>query len=139
MKIRFFNENIEMPNINKKKINEWIISVVDSHGKNLNELNIIFCSNDFLLEINQKHLNNEYYTDIISFDYSENNTISGDIFISLCMVNENAEIYNTKDSELFRVIIHGVLHLLGYKDSNEQEKANMRSKEEEALKLLQLL
>ena len=128
-----------MPNINKKKINEWIISVVDSHGKNLNELNIIFCSNDFLLEINQKHLNNEYYTDIISFDYSENNTISGDIFISLCMVNENAEIYNTKDSELFRVIIHGVLHLLGYKDSNEQEKANMRSKEEEALKLLQLL
>ena len=135
MDINFFAEKTEMPDIDRQKISGWILKIINENKKNTGELNIIFCSDEYLLKLNKKHLNSDYYTDIISFDYCNGDMISGDIFISLCRVNENAEKFNSKDTELLRVIIHGVLHLLGYNDETKEDKKIMTEKENEALRL----
>ncbi len=112
-----------------------ISTLIEDEKKNEGELNLVFCSDDYLLEINKKHLNHDYYTDIITFDYSIGNKISGDLLISVDRVKENAKNFSVSFSqELNRVVIHGVLHLCGYKDKTEDEKKQMRNLENKYLK-----
>ncbi len=116
---------------------EWFTKTVEQEGKILDEIALIFCTDDYLLEINQQHLGHDYYTDIVTFDYCWDNHVSGDLFISLDRVRDNAEQFKTDFmNELHRVIIHGVLHLCGYKDKSEEEESLMRSKENSALSIL---
>lgn len=139
MSINFFNEDVQLPKLGKRKLNSWIKSVILNEGKRPGEISFIFCSDDFLLEVNKKYLNHDYYTDIITFDYVENDIIQGDIFISLVRVKENAMTYNaTYENELHRILIHGVLHLVGYKDKLKKDKLLMTEKEEIYLKLLEI-
>ena len=112
----------------------WIRQVILSEGYTLGPVSYIFCDDDYLHRINVEYLQHDTLTDIISFDYTDGNTISGDIFISIERVKENAETFNTafKD-ELCRVMIHGILHYCGYKDKTEEQQAEMRAKEDEKL------
>jgi len=113
------------------KKRDWIISSIIEEGKELGEINIIFCDDKILLEKNNTYLNHDTLTDIITFDYSELNTISGDIFISVERVLDNSNDFNvTFEQELNRVIIHGHLHLMGYKDKAEEDQVTMRNKED---------
>ncbi len=124
---------------NEEKVTEWISNVIQSENKNIGEISYIFMTDEALLDLNKKHLNHDYYTDVISFDYTEDSVISGDIFISIDRVKENAIEFNTDFSkELFRVIIHGVLHFCGYKDKSIKEEALMRLKEEEKLHMFHM-
>jgi probable rRNA maturation factor len=121
---------------NEKLYADWISNVVVSENKQEGELNFIFCDDEYLLEINQKHLNHDYYTDVISFDYSVGNELHGDIFISIDRVQENATDFKVSfEEELKRVIIHGVLHFCGYKDKTETDEQEMRNKENEKIKM----
>ncbi|MBN1651276.1 MAG: rRNA maturation RNase YbeY [Bacteroidales bacterium] len=120
-----------------KKSADWINRTCLAEGFDLGELSFTFCSDDYLHKINMEYLNHDTYTDIITFDYSSADMVSGEIFISLDRIKENAQRLNLiMDNELFRVIIHGVLHLLGYKDKSPSEKAQMTSKEDYYLSLL---
>ena len=115
---------------------EWIESVIVSESKDLGEISYIFCDDAYLLEINQQYLDHDTLTDIISFDYTEGTVISGDIFISVERVQENALDFNIPfEEELKRVMIHGVLHYCGYKDKSEAEELLMRFKEDEKIKM----
>jgi rRNA maturation RNase YbeY len=134
MNVIFFNEGIDFPNIDTMKIIKWVNQVVEFYSKIAGDINYIFCSDDYLLEINTKYLEHDFYTDIVTFNYCEDNLISGDIFISLDRVKENATEYNTQDSELLRVIIHGVLHLIGLDDHSDEERLIMRKAEDDAIK-----
>lgn len=117
-------------------VTKWINNVVNSEDKELGEISYIFCDDAYLLEINQQYLNHDTLTDIISFDYTEGNIISGDIFISIERVIDNAKDLNiTFDEELKRVMIHGVLHYCGYKDKSSSDEKLMRSKEDEKIKM----
>jgi probable rRNA maturation factor len=137
MSINFFNEDVPLPKLEKRKLISWIKNVIVKEGKKTGDISFIFCSDDFLLEVNKKYLNHDFYTDIITFDYVEDNLIQGDIFISLERVKENATSYKTTfDNENHRIIIHGVLHLLGYKDKLKEDKHLMTSKEDLYLKYL---
>lgn len=140
MSISFFNEDIDFQLDNSYEIVHWISSVVSSHHKKLLEINYIFCSDDYLLEINQEHLNHDYYTDIITFDNAETSgEVEADIFVSVDRVKENAQLQKTSfQNELNRVMIHGVLHLLGFGDKSETEKKVMREKEDACLSLLKI-
>lgn len=121
---------------NQVKFTDWISRVVASEDGSVKQLDYIFCSDNYLLEVNKKYLNHDAFTDIITFDYSEGKRIGGDIFISIDRVKENAKIFKTEfEEELLRVMAHGVLHLLRYKDKTEAEKDQMRIKEDEKLKL----
>ena len=122
----------------KKKLNDWIKYTVNNEGKIIGDIQYIFCDDDYLLDVNKKFLQHDYYTDIVTFPLSENsNVISGEIYISLDRVAENAILNNTDfDNELARVVIHGVLHLLGYDDHSDNEKKEMRKKEDYYLNLL---
>jgi rRNA maturation RNase YbeY len=102
-------------------------------------INYIFCSDEYLLEMNRKHLDHDYYTDIITFNYCEDKEISGDMYISVDRIKENSVLLGTGDSEIYRVIIHGVLHLCGYEDDTDEETEAMRKKEDEALLRLDLI
>ena len=114
----------------------WITETCKTEGFFINELNYIFCDDDYLLKINQDYLQHDYLTDIITFDYVSGKNISGDLYISIERIKENAEEFNVSfDNELKRVIIHGVLHLMGYSDKTEAATAEMRAKEEEKIKL----
>lgn len=135
MSIVFFNEDVDMPNLNFDKVRLWIGRIIRHYNKNTGDINYIFCSDDYLLQINKEYLNHDFYTDIVTFNSCEDSIISGDIFISLDRVSENAEEYNTKDSELFRVIIHGVLHLVGLDDHSDEDKTIMRKAEDDALEI----
>jgi probable rRNA maturation factor len=129
-----FNYETEFTLENEEAISGWISNVIKSEGKKEGEINYIFCDDEYLLEINKEHLQHDYYTDIISFDYSVGNEINGDMFISVDRVKENAEDFNvTFEEELKRVIVHGVLHYCGYKDKSEADEFLMRSKEDEKL------
>lgn len=131
MEINFFSEDIEYTLRHKKKLREWIATIVKSEKMSLNCLNFIFCSDSYLLSVNQQYLNHNYFTDVITFDYSEASVISGDIFISIDTVKSNATEYEVAfTNELYRVMAHGVLHLCGYKDSTDIEKMEMREKED---------
>jgi len=138
MKISFFKEDIKciLPG---KKTKDWIKTIVSKKGFTIKDLNFILCSDEYLHGINLEYLNHDTYTDIITFDNSEEKGIlEGDIFISLERIKENAIQYkSTTEEELHRVIVHGVLHLMGYKDKTKEEKILMRNKEDECLSLRQ--
>lgn len=128
--IRYFTEDIDFAFKGKSVHNAWLKAVSEEEGRRLGQISVIFCSDPYLLEINRKYLGHDYYTDIITFDYSEGDTISGDLFISVDTVRSNAEYYSAdfKD-ELDRVIVHGVLHLIGYDDHTDEQTAEMRARE----------
>lgn len=110
--------------------NFWLKTVARSEVRKLGDVNIIFCSDNYILDINQKYLQHDYFTDIITFDYCEGDVLSGDLFISVDSVRENSVLYNTEFAdELNRVIVHGILHLVGYDDHTPEEQKTMREKE----------
>ena len=114
----------------------WIETIVESENKILGEISYIFCDDEYLHSINMQYLNHDTLTDIISFDYTEGDIISGDIFVSIERVEDNAKDFNAPfDEELKRVLAHGVLHYCGYKDKSDQDALLMRTKEEEKIKL----
>ncbi|TVZ26307.1 rRNA maturation RNase YbeY [Gillisia sp. Hel_I_86] len=134
-KINFYSEN-EFILQDEAQYVSWIENVIASEGKSLEEISYIFCDDEYLLKINMEYLDHETYTDIITFDCSIGKILQGDIYISTERVRENSESFNVKfEDELRRVLVHGVLHLCGYKDKTEEEAARMRSKEEEKMKL----
>ena len=135
--IHFFCEDVDFKLKNQKKTISWIKSAIQKEGKTTGELNFIFCSDKHLLEMNIEYLQHNTYTDIITFDTSEEEEIiGGDIFISIDRVQENAITFEKKaDDELHRVIIHGVLHLIGYSDKSANKKTIMRGKEDAYLSL----
>jgi len=129
--INFYFEDIEEFQLDLPKSKKWIKDTISKEGSQTGDISFIFCSDDYLLEINKQYLNHDYYTDIITFDYVEDDVISGDIFISIDRVKENAAAFQVSFlNELNRILIHGVLHLLGYKDKSDEEKKLMTSKED---------
>lgn len=137
MSINYFNEDIDFKHSEYAFLKNWLHKVVENEGKTISQINYIFCSDKYLLELNKEHLNHNYFTDVITFDYSEENNISGDIFISIDRIKENAEAYSVSfKNELSRVAVHGVLHLLNYDDKTPQEKKTMRNKEDFYLSLI---
>jgi rRNA maturation RNase YbeY len=129
--INFFFEDVRPFKQKKKPIKEYVKSLILNELYVLGELSVIFCSDRYLLNINKQYLNHDYYTDIVTFNYVEDSVISGDLFISLDRVRENAETFETKFVvELYRVVFHGVLHLIGYNDKTDEEKMQMRQKED---------
>lgn len=135
-KIFFHSEEIDFQIENEEKTSQWIDSIVSNHSKITGDITYIFCTDEYLLKVNKEHLNHDYYTDIITFDYTNNGVISGDLFISIDRVKDNSkELNQTFKNELNRVMIHGVLHLLGFGDKTEDEAKIMRSKEEESILL----
>ena len=131
--INFFHEDVEAPLEDYSQTKDWLFQSVIQEGNRIGEINVIFCDDDYLLKLNQDHLEHNYFTDILTFQYSET-PISGDLFISTSRVKENASTHDVSfKTELRRVIIHGVLHLLGYKDKSPKEIKVMREKEDEYL------
>ena len=136
-----------MPAIRRRDISAWIKAVAATYGKRVGDIGYIFCNDDKILEVNRQYLQHDYYTDIITFDYSDDalltgrqDTIAGDLFISLDTVRTNAEQQGTTyDEELHRVIIHGILHLCGINDKGPGEREVMEAEENKALKLLNKL
>ena len=132
--VSFIADSIEMPALDERKVTRWIRSVAADYGFAVGNINYIFCSDERELEVNCEFLNHDYYTDVITFDYSTASTLNGDIFISLDTVRSNAEMVGVSfDAELLRIIIHGVLHLTGQGDKTPETKAQMTEKEEKAL------
>ena len=128
--IRYHTQDVTMPAIDPQRISQWIDAVAASHGRRLGEVNYIFMDDPGILAVNRQFLGHDYYTDIITFDYTEGDILSGDLFISIDSVRENARIYGaTFEDELDRVMVHGVLHLLGYDDHTDEQTAVMREKE----------
>ena len=122
---------------NRMLLKRWVKAVLENKGKKLGNLYFILCDDDFLLKINRQFLKHDYYTDIIPFDYTEDGIIAGDLFISIDRVRDNATALQVSEhEELMRVMIHGVLHLLGLKDKSDEEAKQMRKAEEECLELL---
>jgi len=135
--IRYHIEDIQFKLLHKRILTSWIKRTIQEK-MDLGELNFIFCSDDYLLNINKQYLNHNYYTDVITFDYCNQNILSGDIFISLDTVKENSKDYSVSfENELYRVMIHGVLHLLGFDDKSDIDKVQMKNAEDEALLSLQ--
>ena len=136
--ITFQTENIEMPAIDQAKVRDWIKEVAATYQKKVGEIAYFFCDDEKILEMNRQYLQHDYYTDIITFDYCEGNKLSGDLFISLDTVRSNSELFGTDyNTELHRVIIHGVLHLCGINDKGPGEREIMEAAENRALELLQ--
>lgn len=137
MAITYHKEDVSIPTIRRRIINGWIKKVASYHQKKTGDIAYIFCSDEKILEINNQYLQHDYYTDIITFDYTENDLISGDIFISIDTVRSNAEKYSVPYMhELYRVLIHGILHLSGIDDLSEEDERQMRKEEEKALRIL---
>ncbi len=136
MAICYYAEEVKLPAIKKRDTTNWIRRVAAIHGKRCGDISYIFCSDEKILEVNQTYLQHDYYTDIITFDYSEGNKINGDLFISIDTVRSNAEQFGTKYyEELQRIIIHGILHLCGINDKTPEEREIMTLREDEALAL----
>lgn len=135
--VRFFSEKIKFKLAHPRKTASWVKNVIVQEKKTVGDINYIFCSDDYLRSVNIEYLNHHTYTDIVTFDNSEEEgLIEGDIFISIERIKENAQKFNNSfDQELHRVIIHGVLHLIGYGDKKPSEKDIMRSKEDAYLSL----
>jgi probable rRNA maturation factor len=134
--LRFSKEDVKFPSISRSRVREWLLCLIKLQEKKSGDILIVFCSDCFLTEFNQKYLNHNTLTDIITFDYSENGLINGELYISTERVYDNAKIHKTTDTEeLLRVMAHGVLHLLGYKDKKAEDKSKMRKMEEYALDL----
>lgn len=132
--------NVKMPNISRRLTSAWVKAVADTYGKRVGEVAYIFCDDEKILEVNREYLEHDYYTDIITFDYSEGNRIAGDLFISLDTVASNSELFGRPyEEELHRVIIHGILHLCGIKDKEPGEREQMEQAENQALELRKTL
>ena len=138
--VTYFFEDTDFNLKNKTKIKKWLKLVAESEVFSLGAVSVIFCSDNYILDINQRFLQHDYFTDIITFDYSEGEKISGDLFISVDSVRENSIEYGTEfEEELHRVIVHGILHLIGYDDHTDEDIMTMRSKENYYLSLYDLL
>ena len=128
--VSYFTQDIKFEFKDRRLTSRWLKFVAESEAKRLGDIAIIFCSDDYILDVNIKYLQHDYYTDIITFDYCEGNRMSGDLFISIDSVRENADFYGVEfPDELNRVIVHGLLHLMGYDDHTEEDIAVMRAKE----------
>lgn len=129
--VRYFNEDIKFDFNQRLSNNRWLKFVAGSELKTLGNVNIIFCSDNYILDVNMQYLQHDYFTDIITFDYCEGKTLSGDLSISIDSVRENSVFYGTEfRDELNRVIVHGILHLVGYDDHSDEDIKLMRSKED---------
>ena len=136
MAIYYYCENIKKPRLRYRLISNWLKCILQQNNKSPGNISIVFCDDKYLLEMNNKYLRHEYYTDIITFDYVEGMNVSGDIFISAERVADNSVKFGVNlEDEFLRVISHGVLHLLGYKDSDSKEKELMRNRESEYIAL----
>lgn len=134
--ISFYNDGVRAKTPSKRLLKAWIKEFVSNHGKKVGELAFVFCSDDKILEVNQGFLQHDYYTDIITFDYCEGEIISGDIFISVERVLENATLHQVNyTTELLRVLSHGVLHLIGFQDKEEKKKVEMTQNEDLCMSL----
>ena len=134
--ISFHNESVNNKTPSKHLLKAWIKEFVSNHGKKVGELAFIFCSDEKILEVNQNFLQHDYYTDIITFDYCEGEIVSGDIFISVERVAENATSHNVEyNAELLRVLAHGVLHLIGFQDKSAKKKKEMTENEDLCISL----
>lgn len=138
--IQYNSENTDFVFKGKARNNAWLRLVAESEIRRIGDINIIFCSDSYLLDINQKFLGHDYFTDIITFDYCEGDKLSGDLFISIDTVRANAEEYGEGFTrELNRVMVHGVLHLIGYDDHTKADQKTMREKENYYLSLRELV
>ncbi|MBQ8423499.1 MAG: rRNA maturation RNase YbeY [Coprobacter sp.] len=138
--ISYQTDGVKMPAIKRRDTSTWIKAVAASHNKKIGEIAYIFCSDEKILEVNREYLQHDYYTDIITFDYCEDNLLNGDIFISLDTIKTNAEQFGTNyETELHRVIIHGILHLCGIDDKAPGARQVMEEAENRALSLLPAL
>lgn len=134
--ITYSSENVKMPKIRKRDTSAWIKQVAASYGRKVGEVGYMFVDDEKILEVNNEYLGHDYYTDIITFDYDEDNIINGDLVISLDTVKSNAELFGkTYEEELFRVIIHGILHLCGINDKGPGEREIMEAAENKALEM----
>lgn len=132
--ITYNAENVKMPKIRKRETSAWIKAVAASYGRKVGEIGYLFCDDEKILEVNREYLGHDYYTDIITFDYDEEDTINGDLVISLDTIRTNAEKFGkTYEEELYRVIIHGILHLCGINDKGPGEREIMEAAEDKAL------
>lgn len=133
-------EGAKMPKIKKRETTAWIKAVAKSYGRRVGEVGYMFVNDDKILEVNREYLGHDYYTDVITFDYDEDDVVSGDVVISLDTVASNAHLFNkTYEEELYRVIIHGILHLCGINDKGPGEREQMEAAENKALALRQQL
>lgn len=139
--ILFFKEGVDYPFFfSDMQIKRWIDRIAEHYQRTAGCLSFIFCNDNYILDVNRKYLQHDYYTDVITFDYCEGDVLSGDIFISLDTVKTNAETFNTSfDNEFHRVICHAVLHLIGFKDKTDVDSIIMRSNENVCLELLKTL
>lgn len=132
----FFEDIDEVPGVNPEFLFAWYTNVCEVEERSLGDVSLIFCSDEHLLQMNKEYLDHDYYTDIITFDYTEGSLVSGDLFISVDRVMDNANQFNVVfQDELHRVCVHGLLHLCGYKDKSDSEELLMRSKENQMLEL----
>lgn len=135
MAIHYFSETAKFRFNRKRVTTNWFKKVINSYKKEIGDISIVFCSDEQLLEINKQYLKHSYFTDVITFNYNSNDVISGDIYISIDRISENARNFNESfDKELNRVMIHGILHLLGFNDKKSSEKEKMRELEDLHLK-----
>lgn len=133
-------EGVKMPKIKKRETTAWIRAVAKSYGRRVGEVGYMFVNDDKILEVNREYLGHDYYTDVITFDYDDDDVVSGDVVISLDTVASNAHLFNkTYEEELYRVIIHGILHLCGINDKGPGEREQMEAAENKALALRQQL
>ncbi|WP_430932418.1 rRNA maturation RNase YbeY [Saccharicrinis sp. 156] len=138
--ITFDYEDVSELRLDTEILTKWINAIIKKYRGISKEISFLFCSDEYILKVNREYLNHDYYTDIITFDYCEGNVISGDILISIDTVRSNATDYNTTfTKELNRVIIHGILHLLGFKDNTPERDAEMHKLEDKALELLETI
>lgn len=138
--VSYFTQDTSFVFKGKRLNNSWLKMVAGSEIRRLGDISIIFCSDNYILDVNMKYLSHDYFTDIITFDYCEGKTLSGDLFISIDSVRENASFYDSEFSdELNRVIVHGLLHLIGYDDHNENDRKIMREKENYYLEIRKTL
>ncbi|MFT3741049.1 MAG: rRNA maturation RNase YbeY [Breznakibacter sp.] len=144
MTINFYAEDVGLPKINKAKLKKWIGQISENELCSIGDISVVFVSDQYLLQMNVNYLSHDYLTDIITFDYSYNNNgkrvISGDLFISIDRIEFNSKDYQVAfEHELHRVIIHGVLHLIGFKDKTQKEFRLMKEKENESLEILKTI
>lgn len=140
MAVAFHIQEVDFKLANRRVLKAWLKQVAEAEGKRLGDLSCIFCSDEYLLSLNKAYLAHDYYTDVITFEYSVGSVICGDVFISIDSVQANAAAYKVSFlSELYRVMAHGVLHLCGYRDATKAERKVMRAKENACLEKLYLM
>lgn len=138
--ISFNCQNVDLPSLDFDRVRRWISQVASYHSRTVGRLSYIFCDDDYILEVNRKFLQHDYYTDIITFDYTSRSRIAGDLVISLDTVRTNSETnHQPYERELYRVIIHGILHLCGINDKGPGEREIMEKEEDQALAILDIL